>query len=125
MIHTHGGAIRANASGNAARCITADSRLYLPMPLFWAGGFCTGLMSALNTGCTLLTEAGSDAGETLAFLAREKVTLFRGWPDQAARIAAHPDFAATDLSSLQPGSLDAIMPGDAAAAGSARAACSA
>lgn len=112
VIHTHGSAIRANASGNAARCIGPDSRLYLPMPLFWAGGFCTGLMSALNTGCTLLTEAGSDAGGTLAFLAREKVTLFRGWPDQAARLAAHPDFAATDLSSLRPGSLDAIMPGD-------------
>ncbi len=112
VIHTQGSAIRANASGNAARCIGPDSRLYLPMPLFWAGGFCTGLMSALNTGCTLLTEAGSDAGGTLAFLAREKVTLFRGWPDQAARLAAHPDFAATDLSSLSPGSLDAIMPGD-------------
>jgi len=117
VIHTHGGAIRANTSGNAARCITADSRLYLPMPLFWAGGFCTGLMSSLNTGCTLLTEAGSDARETLAFLAREKVTLFRGWPDQAARLAAHPDFARTDLSSLQPGSLDAIMPGDPPPAG--------
>jgi acyl-CoA synthetase (AMP-forming)/AMP-acid ligase II len=112
VIHTHGGAIRANASGNPARCIAPDSRLYLPMPLFWAGGFCTGLMSALNTGCTLLTESGSDAGATLAFLAREKVTLFRGWPDQAARLAAHPDFASTDLSSLRPGSLDAIMPHD-------------
>lgn len=111
VIHTHGGAIRANASGNAARCIEPDSRLYLPMPLFWAGGFATGLFSALNTGCTLLTEAGSDAGETLAFLAREKVTLFRGWPDQAARFAAHPDFAKANLSSLRPGSLDAIMPG--------------
>lgn len=117
VIHTHGAAIRANSCSTAARCITPQSRLYLPMPLFWAGGFCTGLMSALNTGCTLLTEAGSDAGETLAFLAREKVTLFRGWPDQAARLAAHPDFASTDLSSLGPGSLDAIMPGEQPAPG--------
>ncbi len=113
VIHTHGAAIRANAGGNAARCIAPDSRLYLPMPLFWAGGFCTGLMSALNTSCTLLTESGSDAADTLAFLSREKVTLFRGWPDQAARMAAHPDFASTDLSSLRPGSLDAITPGSA------------
>jgi acyl-CoA synthetase (AMP-forming)/AMP-acid ligase II len=112
VIHTHGSAIRANAAGNAARCIGPESRLYLPMPLFWAGGFCTGLMSALNTGCTLLTEAGADAGVTLAFLARERVTLFRGWPDQAARMAAHPDFTNTDLASLRPGSLDAIMPGE-------------
>jgi acyl-CoA synthetase (AMP-forming)/AMP-acid ligase II len=117
VIHTHGAAIRANASGNAARCIAPDSRLYLPMPLFWAGGFCTGLMSALNTGCTLLTDAGRDDGATLAFLAREKVTLFRGWPDQAARIAAHPHFASTRLSALRPGRLDAIMPDNPPPAG--------
>ncbi|MCB2048020.1 MAG: acyl--CoA ligase [Novosphingobium sp.] len=117
VVHTHGAAIRANASGNKARCITAESRLYLPMPLFWTGGFATGLMSALNTGCTLMTEAEPEPGKTLQFLAREKVTLFRGWPDQAARMAAQPDFAATDLSSLQPGSLDAIMPGEAPPSG--------
>ncbi len=110
VIHTHGGAIRANASGNAVRCINYETRLYLPMPLFWTGGFAGGLFSALNTGCTLLTEAGGDDSESLKFLAREKVTLFRGWPDQAARMAAHPDFAQLDLSSLGPGSLDEIMP---------------
>ncbi len=36
---------------------------------------------------------------------RERVTLFRGWPDQAARLAAQPDFATADLSSLRDGSL--------------------
>jgi acyl-CoA synthetase (AMP-forming)/AMP-acid ligase II len=36
--------------------------------------------------------------------------LFRGLADQAARIAAHPDFARTDLSRLTPGSLDAVLP---------------
>lgn len=112
VIWTHGGAIRANASGNEARCIKPESRLYLPMPLFWTGGFAGGLFSALNTGCTLLTEAGGSDGESLAFLSREKVTLFRGWPDQAARMAAHPLFASLDFSSLAPGSLDAIMPGE-------------
>lgn len=110
VIHSHGSALRANRAGHGVRRICADSRLYLPMPLFWTGGFATGLISALNSGCTLLTEAIPDPAETLRFLAREKATLFRGWPDQAERIAAHPDFARTDLSSLQPGSLDAVMP---------------
>jgi acyl-CoA synthetase (AMP-forming)/AMP-acid ligase II len=82
------------------------------MPLFWTGGFAGGLFSALNTACTLLTEAGGDDGESLKFLSRERVTLFRGWPDQAARMAAHPDFARLDLSSLGPGSFDEIMPGE-------------
>jgi len=110
VIHTHGGAIRANAAGLAVRCIHAGTRLYLPMPLFWAGGFAAGLLSALNAGATLLTEAEPEPGHTLAFLARAGVTLFRGWPDQAAALAAHPDFAGTDLSSLAPGSLDAVLP---------------
>ena len=46
VIHTHGAAIRANAAGNGPRCVRRDSRLYLPMPLFWTGGFATGLMGA-------------------------------------------------------------------------------
>jgi acyl-CoA synthetase (AMP-forming)/AMP-acid ligase II len=110
VIHTHGGAIRANAAGLAARCIRADTRLYLPMPFFWAGGFAGGLLSALNAGATLLTEAVPEPGATLAFLAREKATLFRGWPDQAAQLAAHPRFGSTDLSALGAGSLEALLP---------------
>lgn len=109
VIHTQGAAIRAIAAGLTDRCIYGETRLFLPMPLFWIGGFGSGLISALVAGATLLTEATSDPAATLAFLAREQATLFRGWPDQAARIAAHPAFAASGLA-LGPGSLDAIMP---------------
>jgi acyl-CoA synthetase (AMP-forming)/AMP-acid ligase II len=110
VIHTHGSALRATAAGLEARCIGAGERLYVPMPLFWTGGFCSGLLSVLLAGATLLTEATPEPGRTLRFLERERVTLFRGWPDQAARIAAHPDFASTDLASLRPGSLTAVLP---------------
>ena len=98
VIHTHGSALRATAAGLEARCIGRGERLYIPMPFFWTGGFCGGLLSVLIAGATLLTEETPEPGGTLRFLARERVTLFRGWPDQAARIAAHPAFATTDLS---------------------------
>lgn len=111
VIHTHGAALRANAASLGVRCVRPESRLYLPMPLFWAGGFATGLIAALNAGCTLLTEAEPEPAATLRFLEREGVSLFRGWPDQAARIAADPSFAQANLSALQPGSLDALLPG--------------
>jgi acyl-CoA synthetase (AMP-forming)/AMP-acid ligase II len=110
VVHTHGGAIRANAAGLADRCVQKAARLYLPMPFFWVGGFAGGLISALNAGATLLTEAIPEPGQTLKFLQRERVTLFRGWPDQAAQLASHPDFAGTDLSHLTAGSLDALLP---------------
>ena len=110
VIHTHGGALRAVAAGLESRCVGAAERLYIPMPFFWTGGFSGGLMTALVAGATLLTEATPEPESTLALLERERATLFRGWPDQAVRLAAHPSFAAADLSSLRAGSLPAVLP---------------
>jgi len=109
VIHTHGSALRGAAASLEARRLGPKDRLYIPMPFFWTGGFATGLMSVLVAGATLLTESQSDSEATIALLERQRATLFRGWPDQAARIAAHPRFAAADLSSLRPGSLPAVM----------------
>jgi acyl-CoA synthetase (AMP-forming)/AMP-acid ligase II len=47
--------------------------------------------------------------------------LFRGWPDQAARLASQPQFATADLSSLGPGSLPAVLPPEQRPAPGARA----
>lgn len=109
-VHTHGGGLRAVASGLAARGVGTGARVYIPMPFFWTGGFCSGLLSVLVAGATLLTEAVPEPERTLELLERERATLFRGWPDQAARLAAHPRFAETDLSSLGPSSLPAVLP---------------
>nr|WP_326828408.1 AMP-binding protein [Parafrankia elaeagni] len=110
VLHTHGGGLRAVASSLDSRRIGRGERLYIPMPFFWTGGFGGGLLSVLVAGATLLTEAVPEPARTLRFLERERVTLFRGWPDQAARLAAHPAFAATDLSALRPASLGAVLP---------------
>jgi acyl-CoA synthetase (AMP-forming)/AMP-acid ligase II len=121
VVHTHGNAIRAVAAGLQARGVRRGDRLYLPMPFFWMGGFGTGVLSALVAGATLLTECDPEPARTLAFLERHRVTLFRGWPDQAVKLAAHPAFATTDLSSLRPGSLDAVLPPERRARPGARA----
>jgi acyl-CoA synthetase (AMP-forming)/AMP-acid ligase II len=119
VIHTHGAALRAVASGLDARRVGPGERLYIPMPFFWTGGFGQGLLTTLLAGATLLTAAEPDPGATLELLQRERVTLFRGWPDQAARMAAQPGFAEADLSSLRDGSLAAVLPpGRRPAAGS-------
>ena len=121
VVHTHGGALRATASGLEARCVHGDERLYIPMPFFWTGGFSGGLLTVLVAGATLLTEAVPEPERTLELLERERATLFRGWPDQAARLAAHPRFASVDLSSLRPGSLAAVLPPEQRPAPGARA----
>jgi acyl-CoA synthetase (AMP-forming)/AMP-acid ligase II len=112
VIHTHGGALAATEAGLEARRLTRDDRLYIPMPFFWVGGFGTGLLSTLIAGATLLTEGRPEPARTLPFLERERVTLFRGWPDQAAALARDAGFASADLASLRPGSLDPVMPAD-------------
>ncbi len=91
------------------------------MPFFWVGGFGTGLLSTLLAGATLLTEARPEPARTLPFLERNRVTLFRGWPDQAAALARDPGFATADLSTLRPGSLDAVMPAERRAGAGQRA----
>jgi acyl-CoA synthetase (AMP-forming)/AMP-acid ligase II len=110
VVHSHGNALRAISSSVAPRCIDADTRLYLPMPFFWVGGFGAGILSALLAGATLVTEPAPQPDSTLALLERERVNLFRGWPDQAEALARQSGAAGVDLSALRPGSLDALLP---------------
>jgi acyl-CoA synthetase (AMP-forming)/AMP-acid ligase II len=138
VIHSHGNAFGAVRSGLAARCITPDTRLYLPMPFFWVGGFGAGVLSALLAGATLVTEPIPEPSATLALLAREQVNLFRGWPDQAAALARHAsgspsgvvprargtattEPSGSDLSRLRVGSLEALLPPELRSAPGARA----
>ena len=109
VVHSHGNALGAVASGLTSRCIDSDTRLYLPMPFFWVGGFGSGVLSALLAGATLVTEDIPQPDTTLRLLERERVTLFRGWPDQAEALARHPSRTEVDLSALRPGSLDALL----------------
>jgi acyl-CoA synthetase (AMP-forming)/AMP-acid ligase II len=121
VIHSHGGALGAVRSGLASRCIDSETKLYLPMPFFWVGGFGSGVLSALVAGATLITEEIPQPETTLRLLERERVTLFRGWPDQAEALARHPYRAQADLSALRPGSLEALLPAEQRAQPGARA----
>lgn len=119
VIHSHGSALGAVRASLRPRCIDADTRLYLPMPFFWVGGFGGGILSALLAGATLVTEPIPQPESTLRLLERERVTLFRGWPDQAEALARQVD--SSDLSALRAGSLDALLPERLRAAPGARA----
>lgn len=112
VMHSHGSALGAVRSGLPARCITADTRLYLPMPFFWVGGFGSGILSTLLAGATLVTEEIPRPETTLRLLESERVNLFRGWPDQAETLARHADAAGVDLSALRKGSLQALLPAE-------------
>ncbi|WP_395307429.1 class I adenylate-forming enzyme family protein [Mycobacterium sp. AMU20-3851] len=120
VLHSHGNALAATRSGLSVRRVTEDTRLYLPLPFFWVGGFGTGILTALLAGATLVTEPIPSPRSTLELLRRERVTLFRGWPDQAVALARH--LGEQSLPDLQVGSLEALLPPGLRSAPGARAA---
>jgi len=120
-VHTHGSALRAVRAGLSARLIGADDRLYIPMPWFWAGGLSGGLLTALVTGATLVMETDPTPSSTLKCLYELDVTVFRGWPDQAARLAEQPEFDLQRLTGLRACSLGALLPPNLRGAPGARA----
>ncbi len=108
--HSHESALFAVLSGQEARRVGPDTRLYLPMPFFWVGGFGAGVLSALLAGATLVTEEVPTPESTLNLIVSERITLFRGWPDQAVSVAALAAETGADLSSIADGSLPALLP---------------
>ena len=110
VVHSHGNALGAMRSGLAGRCIDSDTHLYLPMPSFWVGGFGGGVLSALLAGAILVTEEIPQPEATLRLLEIERVTLFRGWPDQAEALARRSNSVGAGISAPQ--AWNAITPED-------------
>ncbi|RUP00964.1 MAG: long-chain fatty acid--CoA ligase [Mycobacterium sp.] len=69
------------------------------VPYFHVGGS-LGLLASLYSGNTLVVQQRFDAGEWLRLVSQHRVTGMFLVPTMLHRILEHPDFAATDLSSL-------------------------
>ncbi|GGF42002.1 AMP-binding protein [Marmoricola endophyticus] len=84
--------------------LTAEDRLAIPVPFY----HCFGMVMA-NLGCTthgatmVIPGPGFDAGESLATIAAERVTVQYGVPTMFIAMQNHPDFASTDFSTLRAG----------------------
>ncbi len=111
-IHSHGAVIRHSFNLNSYRDLVPEDRVFSPMPFFWVGGFVFTLMACMHAGASMICEEAFDAGETLALLEREKVTVAAGWPHYAKAMMDHPSFRERDLSSIRSGNLYAILPED-------------
>jgi acyl-CoA synthetase (AMP-forming)/AMP-acid ligase II len=109
-IHTHSTVIRHAFNLNGFRDLTADDRLFSPMPFFWVGGFIFTLVAAMHAGAFMVCEEVFEPGETLALLEREAVTIVAGWPHYSRAMADHPTFEQRDLSTIRAGNLYEILP---------------
>jgi acyl-CoA synthetase (AMP-forming)/AMP-acid ligase II len=109
-IHTHGSALRHAFNLNSFRDLTADDRVFSPMPFFWVGGFVFTLVSAMHAGASMICERVFEPGETLALLERERATIVAGWPRYSKAMVEHPTYAQRDLSSIRSGNLYDVLP---------------
>ena len=112
VVHSHGALIRQATNLAGLSGIDSDSRLWTPMPLCWVGGFAFTLLRARSVGAAFITQEVLDGGEALALMARERATVVSAWPAVSKTLREHPDFPATDLSSLRSGSFYEAMPPD-------------
>jgi fatty-acyl-CoA synthase len=77
------------------------TRMFSALPLFWTAGFNTAVGATLAAGGCWVAQETFEPGAALALMARERVTEPYTLPHQTVALAEHPDWAATDLSSLR------------------------
>jgi acyl-CoA synthetase (AMP-forming)/AMP-acid ligase II len=109
-IHTHGTLIRHACELNSFRDVTAEDRVWTPMPFFWVGGLVLGLVASLEVGCFLLCQEAFEAGATLELLERERATIVGGWPQYIQALENHPSLCERDLRSVRGGNFYAVLP---------------
>ncbi len=109
-VHSHGAVLRQAEYLGGLRDLGPEDRLYSPMPFFWVGGFVYTLVASLCCGSGILCDAGSDPGETLDLLERERATIVDGFPQHEKALCEHPSFPGRDLSSIRAGNLYRLQP---------------
>ncbi|GAA3654000.1 acyl-CoA synthetase [Microbacterium marinilacus] len=79
--------------------VSSDVALLIS-PLFHAAALGMGALPLVLKGGTIVLEKGFDPGRALALVQQHRITMLSGVPTTYQLMADHPDWAGTDLSSL-------------------------
>ena len=79
--------------------VSADVALLIS-PLFHVASLGMGALPVILKGGTIVLEKGFEAGRVLELIERHGITMLSGVPTTYQLLADHPDWAATDLSTL-------------------------
>jgi fatty-acyl-CoA synthase len=89
--------------GEAIR-LTPDDRLCIPVPLYHCFGMVMGNLACVTHGCAMVYPSEAfDPAAVLQAVQTERCTALYGVPTMFIAVLDHPQFAATDLSSLRTG----------------------
>jgi acyl-CoA synthetase (AMP-forming)/AMP-acid ligase II len=81
--------------------LTARDRYLVVNPFFHTFGYKAGILACLVSGAALVPQAVFDAGEAMALIEAERITVLPGAPTIYISILDHPERGAFDLSSLR------------------------
>lgn len=96
------GQLHWNALNTILACdLTPEDATLTFTPLFHTGGLNCLTTPLLHRGGRVVLATGFEAGEALRVIARERITVLMGVPTIYQMMADHPDFLATDLSSVR------------------------
>lgn len=97
------GVVRTAHAIGERQGVTAEDRIWFGSPLFFVYGCSNALPNALTHGATLCVMERFDAAGALEFIERYRCTVFYGVAPLTRALAAHPDLAKRDISSLRRG----------------------
>jgi fatty-acyl-CoA synthase len=100
-VHTQGNLLANMAIAAQVQGMRADDKVLTVLPLFHVGGLCIQTLPALSVGARVLLHTRFDATATLCAIAQDRPSLTLQVPATLQALTAHPDWAATDLSSLR------------------------
>ncbi len=98
---THGQNVRVYQAWSDGVGLRRGDRYLLVNPLFHTFGYKAGLLACLIKGATLVLQPVFDAGEALALIGAERITVLPGPPTLYASLLDHPARAAAELGSLR------------------------
>lgn len=98
---THANCFWTNLSLDRTAEIHGSDVVLQVLPQCHVGGWNVQPLLAWWKGATVVLEQSFDAGRVLALIEGRRITTMMGVPTNYLMLAAHPDFAATDLSSLR------------------------
>ena len=81
--------------------LTSADRYLVVNPFFHSFGYKAGILACLVSGATIVPQLVFDAGQAMALIEAERITVFPGPPTIYQTILDHPGRGARDLSSLR------------------------
>ena len=97
---THANCFWTNLSFSRIAELDASDTVLAVMPQYHVGGWNIQPLLAWWTGATVVLERTFDPGRVLHLIQERRITTMMGVPANYLFLAQHPDFVATDLSSL-------------------------